>query len=67
LFVTISEDRAVAVKASRDPDRWRLMFEDLIGRVACRFTRVDPRRWVRALLERLLAELPRKNCWTLAE
>jgi hypothetical protein len=59
LFVTTSEDRAVAGEASVDPDRWRLMFEDLIGRVACRFTRVEPRRRVRALLEGLLAELPR--------
>jgi hypothetical protein len=43
------------------------MFEDLIGRVACRFTRVEPRRRVRALLEGLLAELRRKSCWPLAE
>ena len=44
-----------------------MRFEDLIGQVACRFTRVEPLRQVRALLEGLLAELPRKNCWILAE
>ena len=43
------------------------MFEDLTGWLACRFTRVEPRRRARALLLGLLAELPRKNCWTLAE
>jgi hypothetical protein len=44
-----------------------MMFEDLMGRLACRFLRVETRRRCRGLLEGLLAELPRKNCWTLAE
>jgi SRSO17 transposase len=43
------------------------MFDELTSRLACRFTRVEPRRRVRALLRGLLAEMPRKNCWTLAE
>nr|BFE36154.1 IS701 family transposase [Actinomadura rugatobispora] len=43
------------------------MFDDLMGHLACRFTRVEPRRTARAMLLGLLAELPRKNCWTLAE
>lgn len=43
------------------------MSEDLLGRVACRFKRVETRRRFRGLLEGLLAELPRKNCWTIAE
>ncbi|WP_149264413.1 IS701 family transposase [Actinomadura sp. K4S16] len=43
------------------------MLEDLLGRVACRFKRVETRRRFRGLLEGLLAELPRKNCWTIAE
>ncbi|MEU5882693.1 IS701 family transposase [Spirillospora sp. NPDC047279] len=43
------------------------MFEDLIGRVACRFARVESRRRARGLVSGLLAESPRKNCWTLAE
>jgi SRSO17 transposase len=44
-----------------------MMLEDLMGRVACRFSRVETRRRFRGLLEGLLAELPRKNCWTIAE
>jgi SRSO17 transposase len=43
------------------------MLEELLGRVAGRFGRVEPRRRVRAFLLGLLADLPRKNCWSIAE
>ncbi|GAB3133930.1 IS701 family transposase [Microbispora hainanensis] len=43
------------------------MFDELTDRIGNRFSRVEPRRRVRALLGGLLSELPRKNCWTLAE
>ena len=36
-------------------------------RVGSRFSRVEPRRRARAFVLGLLAELPRKNCWTIAE
>jgi SRSO17 transposase len=36
-------------------------------RVGGRFRRVEPRRRARAFVLGLLAELPRKNCWTIAE
>ncbi|MFE9649306.1 IS701 family transposase [Streptomyces sp. NPDC006365] len=36
-------------------------------RIAGRFARVEPRRRVRRLVSGLLSDLPRKNCWTLAE
>ena len=35
--------------------------------IAGRFSRVEPRRRATALVLGLLADLPRKNCWTLAE
>ncbi|MEU1599592.1 hypothetical protein ABZ468_44035 [Streptomyces sp. NPDC005708] len=38
-----------------------------MARIASRFTRVEPRRRVRRLISGLLSDLPRKNCWTLAE
>ncbi len=38
-----------------------------MSRIAGRFVRVEPRRRVRRLVLGLLSELPRKNCWTLAE
>jgi SRSO17 transposase len=50
-----------------DPARWQTGLEELLGRIAGRFGRVEPRRRARALVHGLLADLPRKNCWTLAE
>jgi SRSO17 transposase len=38
-----------------------------MGRVAGRFARVDLRRRAKAFVVGLLADLPRKNCWTIAE
>ena len=35
--------------------------------MAGRFARVETRRRVRRFLLGLLADLPRKNCWTIAE
>jgi SRSO17 transposase len=43
------------------------MVEELLARVASRFGRVEPRRRVRGFVLGLLADLPRKNCWTIAE
>ncbi|MFE2070110.1 IS701 family transposase [Streptomyces sp. NPDC059467] len=38
-----------------------------MARIAGRFVRVEPRRRARAFVLGLLSDLPRKNCWTLAE
>ena len=38
-----------------------------MGRVAPCFSRVEPRRRARELVHGPLSDLPRKNCWTLAE
>jgi hypothetical protein len=50
-----------------DPARWQAELEELLARVAGRFGRVEPRRRARAFVLGLLADLPRKNCWTIAE
>ena len=57
----------MAVGHSVDRARWQPVFEDLMARIAGRFARVAPRRRARAFVLGLLAELPRKNCWTIAE
>jgi SRSO17 transposase len=57
----------VAAGHSLDPGRWQAGLEELLGRVAGRFGRVEPRRRARAFVGGLLADLPRKNCWTIAE
>jgi SRSO17 transposase len=67
--VRTTRDQTVAVSHSAevDPGRWQAGLEELLGRVAGRFGRVEPRRRARAFVLGLLAELPRKNCWTIAE
>lgn len=53
----------------RDEDLavWRAGLEDLLGRVAGRFYRAEPRRRAGAYVRGLLAPLADKNGWTLAE
>ena len=43
------------------------LFDQVIGRIAGRFTRVEPRRTARMFLLGLLSGVERKNCWNLAE
>jgi SRSO17 transposase len=43
------------------------MLEELLSRVAGRFPRVEPRRRIQGFVLGLLVDLPRKNCWTIAE
>jgi SRSO17 transposase len=62
-----TEDHAVAAGHSVDPARWQEAFDGLMSRIAGRFARVEPRRRARQLMLGLLSDLPRKNCWTIAE
>jgi hypothetical protein len=65
--VWTTNDLAVAAAVSVDPDRWLAGLDELMGRVAGRFVRVELRRRARAFVLGLLAGLPRTNCWTIAE
>ena len=65
--MTTTKDQTVAAGHSVSPARWQAGLDELLGRVAGRFGRVEPRRRARAFVLGLLADLPRKNCWTLAE
>jgi SRSO17 transposase len=65
--VTTQNDLAVAAGHSVDPAAWLELLDELMSRVAGRFTRVEPRRRARAFVLGLLADLPRKNCWSIAE
>ncbi|GAA4072289.1 hypothetical protein GCM10022233_56810 [Streptomyces shaanxiensis] len=49
------------------PGRWDDDFAGLLRRIAQRFARAEPRRRVGKFIQGLLADLPRKNCWTIAE
>lgn len=57
----------MAAGHSVDVERWQAMFEGLMGRVAGRFARVEPRRRARSLVLGLLSALPRENCRTIVE
>lgn len=57
----------MAVADTLDPDGWMVTFNDLMGRIAGRFGRVEPRRTATAYVRGLLSDLERKNCWNLAE
>ena len=57
----------MAAGHSVSPDRWLGALDELMLRAGSRFGRVEPRRRARAFVLGLLAELPRKNCWTIAE
>jgi DDE superfamily endonuclease len=65
-----TEDQTVAAGHSLgeiDPACWQEGLEERWGRVAGRFGRADLRWRARAFVGGLLSDLPRKNCWTLAE
>ena len=66
-FVLNLDDLAVAAGHSVGLSCWRGMFDELMLRVGARFGRVEPRRRARGFVLGLLAGLPRKNCWTIAE
>jgi SRSO17 transposase len=62
-----TDDETVAAGHSIDTTRWKEAFDGLMGRLAGRFARVEPRRRAARLVLGLLSDLPRKNCWMIAE
>ncbi len=57
----------MAVGHSVERVRWQAETDRLLDRMAGRFARVETRRRTRGFLFGLLADLPRKNCCTIAE
>lgn len=52
---------------SVEPERWAAATQAVLTRLAGRFLRVETRARFGRLLHGMLAPLPRKNCWTIAE
>ncbi|GAA1622183.1 hypothetical protein J3R03_008767 [Actinoplanes couchii] len=50
-----------------DVQRWSGLFGELMDTIEARFARPESRRRVRDFVAGLLALLPTKNCWTIAE
>jgi len=67
VFVKTTKDQTVTAGDSVTLARWQEQFDEVFGRVAGRFARVELRKRARAFVCGLLADLPRKNCWTIAE
>ncbi len=57
----------MAVADSVDPDHWIVTLNELMTRIAHRFSRIEPRRAASAYVRGLLSDVERKNCWNLAE
>ncbi|MBV8894309.1 MAG: hypothetical protein JO266_20435 [Acidobacteria bacterium] len=53
--------------ASANPGVFGSRWRELMGRICCRFGRVEPRRRAEDLVLGLASDLPIKNCWTIAE
>ena len=62
-----TKDSAVAAAYRVDAQRWSRLFDELMDVVGSCFGRPEPRWRVRDFMAGLLAPLPRKNCWTIAE
>jgi SRSO17 transposase len=58
---------AMAAALSVEVEGWDRELDALMARVGGCFARVETRRTARDVIDGLLADLPRKNCWSLAE
>jgi len=67
MWTTGDQTVAAGHSVEVEPARLQADLEELLGRVAGRVGRVEPRWRARAFVLGLLADLPRKNCWTFAE
>ncbi|MFD4971817.1 transposase, partial [Streptomyces sp. NPDC058424] len=64
--MTQHEDQAASA-VSIDPSLFQEKFDELAAELAPPFARREPRAHAAAYVRGLLADLPRKNCWTVAE
>jgi SRSO17 transposase len=62
-----TQDDAVAAGHSVEAGLWPALEGQLLDRVAGRFGRVETRQRLARFLRGMLAELPRKTCWSIAE
>jgi SRSO17 transposase len=64
---TIEINDAAAAEDSIDVAQWRARFDEVLDRIASRFSRCEALRNAGALMLGLVSDLDKKNCWTLAE
>jgi SRSO17 transposase len=61
---TISDENRPSLQ---EMGKWRLSLDQLHDRIAPRFARPEPRHRAQLYLQAVLSEIPRKNCWQIAE
>src|SRR5512132_906593 len=66
-LVTVTDLEAAAASTVEEARRACEKLDELMGGLAGCFARVEPRRQARKYVTGLISDLPRKNCWTLAE
>jgi SRSO17 transposase len=67
LVVKTKKSAALTAAFSIDPGGWLDEFGALMDRIRPRFARYEPWRHAAGLMLGLMANLERKNCWTIAE
>jgi len=65
--VTVNDLEAAAASTVEEAELAFWMLDELMAGLAGCFARVEPRRQARKYITGLVADLPQKNCWTLAE
>jgi hypothetical protein len=65
--VSTTKDHEVAVAAMIEAGRVEERRAELMGRLGVHFARVEPFTEAGKYVLGLMSDLPRKNCWTLAE
>jgi hypothetical protein len=65
--VSTTKDHEVAAAVMLEGGRAEQKLTELIGRIGPCFTRPEPLRQAGKYVRGLMSDLPRKNCWTLAE
>jgi SRSO17 transposase len=65
--VKTDQNAAVAAAYRVDARRWSELFGELMDTIEARFARPESQCRVRGFVAGLLAPLPVKNCWTIAE
>jgi SRSO17 transposase len=65
--VTVNDLEAAAASTVEEARLACGNLDELMGRLAGCFARVEPRRQARKYVTGLISDLPRKNCWALAE
>jgi SRSO17 transposase len=61
------DDLSVAAAAIVEAEAAGRYLDELMDAVACCFFRVEPRLQARKYVRALMSDLPRKNCWAIAE